>query len=72
MKQGHLIAYARVNAISSAVLAPLPVASISLRTKHQGVRNEYPPFGVNRATIDPLPGLGANAKTRPETVSADR
>ena len=40
--------------------------------KASGVRNEYPPFGVNRATIYPLPGLGANAKTRPETVSADR
>jgi hypothetical protein len=30
------------------------------------------PFGVNRATIYPLPGLGAKAKTRREAVSADR
>ena len=40
--------------------------------KASGVRKEYPPFGVNRATIDPLPGLGGNAKTRREAVSADR
>ena len=72
MKQGHADCLCSCNLdLQRAVASPLPVARI-FEDKASGVRNEYPPFGVNRATIYPLPGLGANAKTRREAVSADR
>jgi hypothetical protein len=64
-----LIAYARVTSISSGTLSP--GCERIFEDKASGVRNEYPPLGVKRATIYPLPGLGAKAKTG-EAVRADR
>jgi hypothetical protein len=40
--------------------------------KASGVRNEYPPFGVNRATSYLSLGIGAKAKPGGKAARADR
>ena len=67
-----LIAYARVTLDLQRGARTAAGCERIFEDKASGVRNEYPPFAVNRATIYPLPGLGANAKTWREAVSADR